>query len=191
MPEANRHVERQLERLPDLERRLVEAMAALPDEERTATSIARSIGYDQASQIGPTAQRLDTVRGIISRGNCSAESPLCRPQWPSRSSQPRVSPQPDRRREPLCNGCRDREAQLAERHTQRLLRHRRLLPGCTFRRRSNRQTPGPGTPGQHHGTARPNPQRALESAHNQARARLIPGCLAFPHGNAYGNARAS
>lgn len=67
-PEARRHVERLLERLPDLERSFVEAMAALDPESRTLTNIARELGYEQASQIGPTSQRLDTVRGIVDRG---------------------------------------------------------------------------------------------------------------------------
>lgn len=66
--EAVTHVERLLSRLPELERSLLEAMAELAPEERTATTIARALGYDRASQIGPTAQRLDTVRGILARG---------------------------------------------------------------------------------------------------------------------------
>ena len=66
--EARTHVERLLTRLPELERSFVEAMAALPPEERTLTRIATDLGYERATQLGPTAQRLDTVRGIISRG---------------------------------------------------------------------------------------------------------------------------
>lgn len=63
-----RRFQRLLARLPELERALLEAMARLAPEERTATTIARALGYERASQIGPTAQRLDTVRGILSRG---------------------------------------------------------------------------------------------------------------------------
>lgn len=66
--EAVTHVERLLGRLPELERALLETMAAMPPEDRTATAIARALGYERASQIGPTAQRLDTVRGILARG---------------------------------------------------------------------------------------------------------------------------
>ncbi|MBW3653503.1 MAG: hypothetical protein KY433_07915 [Actinobacteria bacterium] len=62
---VDEHVERQLDRLPPAERALLEVMADLPAEERTATRIAREMGYDKASQIGPTAQRLDTVRGPL------------------------------------------------------------------------------------------------------------------------------
>lgn len=68
-PEARRHVERQLDRLPRNERSMVEVMATLQPPARTATRIAREMGYERASQIGPTAQRLDTIRGIISRGS--------------------------------------------------------------------------------------------------------------------------
>jgi hypothetical protein len=67
--EARRHVERLLERLPAAERTMLEAMASLPPEERTATRIARIMGYERASQAAPTAQRLDTIRGIIRRGS--------------------------------------------------------------------------------------------------------------------------
>lgn len=67
--EARQHVERQLARLPATERAMVETMADLDPDERTATAIARVMGYERASQIGPTAQRLDTVRGLIARGS--------------------------------------------------------------------------------------------------------------------------
>ena len=67
-PEAVTHVERLLERLPDLERAFLDAMAELEPDARTATNIARALGYDRASQVGATAQRLDTVRGILERG---------------------------------------------------------------------------------------------------------------------------
>lgn len=67
-PEAAAHVERILARLPGRERQLVEVMAAMPPEDRTATKIAQAMGFANAPQAGPTAQRLDTVRGIIDRG---------------------------------------------------------------------------------------------------------------------------
>lgn len=66
-PEAIRHVDRLLERLPEKERQMVEVMADLPAEQRTLTNIAREMGYATASQAGPTAMRLDTYRGIIER----------------------------------------------------------------------------------------------------------------------------
>lgn len=66
--EVRAHVERVLERLPPKERELLEVMAALDLTERTATTIAREMGYPNAPNIGPFAQRLDTTRGIISRG---------------------------------------------------------------------------------------------------------------------------
>lgn len=67
--EAVAHVERILERLPTRERQMVDVMAHMPPEERRATAIAQGMGFRSASQLGPTAQRLDTVRGIIGRGN--------------------------------------------------------------------------------------------------------------------------
>lgn len=70
--EATAHVERILERLPAKERELIETMAALPEDQRKATLIAQKMGYQSASSIGPLAQRLDTVRGIISRGTTYA-----------------------------------------------------------------------------------------------------------------------
>lgn len=66
--EARTHVERLVGRLPELERRFVEAMAELDPDDRTLTRVAHELGYDAATQLGPTAQRLDTVRGIIERG---------------------------------------------------------------------------------------------------------------------------
>jgi hypothetical protein len=67
--EAAAHVERILERLPGRERQFVEAMAEMPPEDRTATKIAQAMGFQGAPQAGPTAQRLDTIRGIIDRGS--------------------------------------------------------------------------------------------------------------------------
>lgn len=66
--EATAHVERILERLPARERQLLQVMAELPAAERTATRIAEAMGFSKVTEVGPTAQRLDTVRGIIDRG---------------------------------------------------------------------------------------------------------------------------
>jgi len=66
--EAALHVERILDRLPHRERQFLEAMAALDPADRTLTNIARGMGYAEGSQAGPTAQRLDTIRGVIDRG---------------------------------------------------------------------------------------------------------------------------
>ncbi|WP_420369498.1 ATP-binding protein [Curtobacterium sp. L1-20] len=66
--EASAHVERILNRLPPREEEFVTAMAALAPAERTATKIAARMGLTLAAQVGPFSQRLDTVRGIISRG---------------------------------------------------------------------------------------------------------------------------
>lgn len=66
--EAAAHVERILDRLPAKEREFIEYMAAAEPEQRTATAIAKSMGYSRAANVGPFAQRLDTVRGIVSRG---------------------------------------------------------------------------------------------------------------------------
>ena len=67
--EAAAHVERILERLPGRERQMLEAMAEIPASERSATNIAKAMGFERATQAGPTAQRLDTIRGIIQRGS--------------------------------------------------------------------------------------------------------------------------
>lgn len=66
-PEATQHVDRLLERLPERERQMLECMAQLAPGDRTLTNIARSMGFETASQAGPTAMRLDTTRGIIER----------------------------------------------------------------------------------------------------------------------------
>lgn len=66
--EAAAHVERIVARLPERERQMLDTMAALDPADRTATTIARAMGFTSASQVAPTAQRLDTVRGIINRG---------------------------------------------------------------------------------------------------------------------------
>lgn len=66
--EASAHVERILNRLPTREHEFLDAMASLTPQERTAKRIAEEMGLTLAAQVGPFAQRLDTVRGIISRG---------------------------------------------------------------------------------------------------------------------------
>lgn len=66
--EATAHVERILDRLPPRERQFVEAMAALAPAERTLTNIASRMQLADVTKAGPTAQRLDTVRGIVDRG---------------------------------------------------------------------------------------------------------------------------
>ncbi|ROS58340.1 AAA ATPase-like protein [Frigoribacterium sp. PhB160] len=65
--EASAHVERILGRLPSREHDVLAAMAALPSADRQLTRIAQEMGMT-ATQLGPSSQRLDTVRGIISRG---------------------------------------------------------------------------------------------------------------------------
>lgn len=66
--EATSHVERILERLPPREREFLEAMAQLPARERSLKQITQSLGLDSSTKVGTTAQRLDTVRGIVERG---------------------------------------------------------------------------------------------------------------------------
>lgn len=66
--EAAMHVERILERLPEREREMLEAMAGLPPEGRSLKNIARAMGFEKSTQAGTTAQRLDTTRKIIRRG---------------------------------------------------------------------------------------------------------------------------
>lgn len=66
--EAAAHVERILARLPRRERAFLEAMAALPQRERSLTRIAERAGLASATAAGSVTQRLDTVRGIIDRG---------------------------------------------------------------------------------------------------------------------------
>jgi hypothetical protein len=86
--EAAAHVERVLGRLPLRENEFVTAMAELPPRDRTATKIAHALGFTLASQIGPSSRRLDTVRGIITRGkpysfrNRAVEAYLTS-DWPS------------------------------------------------------------------------------------------------------------
>lgn len=66
--EARDHVERILARLPTREREFLGEMAELEPSERTLTTIARGMGLNQGSDAGPTARRLDSVRGIVTRG---------------------------------------------------------------------------------------------------------------------------
>lgn len=68
LDEAEGHVQRILELLPDRERQFLEAMAALDPEDRTLTTIARHMGYEKGTEAGPVSQRLDRQRGIITRG---------------------------------------------------------------------------------------------------------------------------
>lgn len=68
LDEAEGHVQRILERLPERERQFIEAMADLDPENLTLTTIAQHMGYQQGTQAGPVAQRLDRQRGIIARG---------------------------------------------------------------------------------------------------------------------------
>lgn len=64
--EARRHVERLVERLPERERELLEAMVRLTPSSRTLTAIGRQLGKT-AAQLGSASQRLED-RGIITRG---------------------------------------------------------------------------------------------------------------------------
>lgn len=66
--EAESHVLRILDRLPAREREFVEAMAELAPEDRSLTKIAHHMGYQKATDAGPTSQRLDISRGIVNRG---------------------------------------------------------------------------------------------------------------------------
>ncbi|MBD8139495.1 MULTISPECIES: ATP-binding protein [Frigoribacterium] len=66
--EASAHVERILNRLPPREHEFLRAMASLPPAGRTLNAIAEAMGLASGAQLGPTSQRLDTVRGVVSRG---------------------------------------------------------------------------------------------------------------------------
>lgn len=66
--EAEGHVLRILDRLPSRERQFVETMAELDPTDRTLTTIARHLGYEKGTAVGPTGQRLDRQRGIVTRG---------------------------------------------------------------------------------------------------------------------------
>lgn len=68
LDEAEGHVQRILERLPDRQRQFVEVMAELAAEERSLTTIAQRMGYQKGTEAGPLSQRLDRQRGIITRG---------------------------------------------------------------------------------------------------------------------------
>lgn len=86
--EASSHVERVLARLPAKERLFVDAMAELPREQRTLTGIASAMNEVRPQALGPTAQRLDIVRGVVERGkpysfrNRAVEAYLTS-DWPS------------------------------------------------------------------------------------------------------------
>lgn len=64
--EALSHVERAVERLPGLERALLEALVILDPDDRTLTSAAQRLGR-QPPELATTARRLEE-RGIIERG---------------------------------------------------------------------------------------------------------------------------
>lgn len=66
--EARAHVERALARLPDGERRVLDAVVALDADQRTATAVARHLGRSGAPAVASALQRLDDQRGILSRG---------------------------------------------------------------------------------------------------------------------------
>ena len=53
---------------PPREREFIDAMAALPAQERALTHIALGMGYEKPTAAGPTSQRLDVTRGLIERG---------------------------------------------------------------------------------------------------------------------------
>jgi hypothetical protein len=65
--EARRHVSRMLDRVPDRERAVLEAMAQLPSDRRNAGSIAERMGLDSSTQIGAASRRLEDLRGLIVR----------------------------------------------------------------------------------------------------------------------------
>lgn len=66
--EATAHVERILARLPERERSFLDAMARTEPAERRLLRLAVESGFASSSAAATTAQRLDTVRGIIARG---------------------------------------------------------------------------------------------------------------------------
>ena len=66
--EARSHVERILERLPEKEALMIQAMAELDPAERTLKNIAEEMGYSNSTQVGMFAKRLDDTRGLIDRG---------------------------------------------------------------------------------------------------------------------------
>lgn len=64
--EARSHVERSIERLPSLERALVEVLASLDPDDRTLSRAANAIGR-RPTELATSARRLED-RGIIERG---------------------------------------------------------------------------------------------------------------------------
>ena len=66
--EATGHVSRIINRLPEKERLLIESMAKLSPAERTATNVAKAMGFSDSTYIGSTAKSLDDGRKIINRG---------------------------------------------------------------------------------------------------------------------------
>lgn len=66
--EAEMHVQRIVDRLPEKESAFLMAMAELTPAERTITRIAQAAGYAKATEVGTVSRRLDTTRGLIARG---------------------------------------------------------------------------------------------------------------------------
>ncbi len=66
--EARRHVSRMLERVPDGELAVLEAMASLDADDRSARNVARALGHASSARIGTPSRRLEDVRGLIVRG---------------------------------------------------------------------------------------------------------------------------
>lgn len=66
-PEVLLHVDRLLERLPDLQRGFVQAMVTLDLADRKLSSIATAMGYDGAQELGSTTQALEG-KGVVERG---------------------------------------------------------------------------------------------------------------------------
>lgn len=66
--EAELHATRLLNRLPERERAVLDAMSQIEPEQRSASQIAALMGYDTPARIGSALQRLDLERRIIARG---------------------------------------------------------------------------------------------------------------------------
>lgn len=66
--EAELHVTRLLENLPEKELLFLQTMADLPPEDRKPKAIAKAMGYASSSRIGTFSQRLDIGRRLIDRG---------------------------------------------------------------------------------------------------------------------------
>ncbi|MDO4258428.1 MAG: ATP-binding protein [Actinomycetaceae bacterium] len=66
--EAQSHVQRILDRLPERELEFLHTMAQLPKDARTLKTIAAEMGLKKSTDAGTTARRLEINRGIIERG---------------------------------------------------------------------------------------------------------------------------